>query len=59
MFCYQVKSLEEEIGKLKAEVASKESKADSLNVILEARQSEWDRKEGCYATAKEELEQVS
>lgn len=50
--------LKAEIAELKEGIQSKENKANSLRVILEARQLEWERREAFHTALKSEFEQV-
>lgn len=47
--------MREEIAALQEDVTAKEKKADSLSLILEARQSAWDQREASF---KSQLEQA-
>lgn len=50
--------LEQQIETLSEDVVSKEKKAASLQVILDARQSEWDRRDNSHQTLKKQVRVV-
>ena len=55
MSAQQASKLDEQVTALTEDVASKEKKADSLQVILDARQSEWDRKDSSHEVDRQQV----
>ncbi|KAF6035880.1 hypothetical protein EB796_005798 [Bugula neritina] len=53
-----VDTLKKQVYELKENVSIKENKAASLQVILDARQSEWERKDGSLETLKQKVQEA-